>query len=464
MRIAGISLVLLVPCFWHQYLEAGDLGSHLYNVWLVDLIHQGRAPGLWISNQWNNVLFDWLISGCVHVFGFASGDKVAAAISVLLFFWGAVALIAGLTKRLPWFVMPVLAAVAYGWTFNMGFFNFYLSVALSFWALAILASADGWQQMFALPLLFLTYVAHPLGFAWATGAGIYIALARRLPTNKQWGLVALAAVCMVVIHFYIWNHYWVRRDLYLLYYSNGADQLVFTRRYYIPAGAVLVFGAAIVLAETVRRRREHVPSIFSTLPVQLYVVVMIGVWTLPTEILFPQYAKSLSYILERLSLISAVLACAIFALVQPRRSYGVMLGMIASVYFVFLYQETSDLNRKEMKIDALLASIGPNQRIVGIFKSGGSDSRIKYNHMLDRQCIGRCYSLENYEPITLQFRVRANPDSPILATPRDDPGVSGSRSRVAIPSRYFPIYEVYQRSSDLNDLAVRRWSNPEKPD
>src|SRR5271169_1456077 len=57
-----ISLAVLVPCVWQKHIEAGDLGSHVYNAWLVQLIHQGRAPGLWVENIWQNIFFDTLLS------------------------------------------------------------------------------------------------------------------------------------------------------------------------------------------------------------------------------------------------------------------------------------------------------------------------------------------------------------------------------------------------------------------
>src|SRR5512141_1721983 len=41
------SLVVLVPCFWQKHLESCDLPSHTYNIWLIQLVHSGRAPGLY---------------------------------------------------------------------------------------------------------------------------------------------------------------------------------------------------------------------------------------------------------------------------------------------------------------------------------------------------------------------------------------------------------------------------------
>src|SRR5271157_1699215 len=63
-----ISAVVLVPCYWHRQIFAADLGSHLYNAWLIQLIERGQAHGLWIARRWNNVLFDYLLSGVAKLF------------------------------------------------------------------------------------------------------------------------------------------------------------------------------------------------------------------------------------------------------------------------------------------------------------------------------------------------------------------------------------------------------------
>ena len=83
-----ISLLLVVPCFWHAHIEAGDLGSHVYNAWLAELVEQGRAPGVYTVWQWDNVLFDLLLLYFAKVFGFAAAEKIAVSLCVLIFFWG----------------------------------------------------------------------------------------------------------------------------------------------------------------------------------------------------------------------------------------------------------------------------------------------------------------------------------------------------------------------------------------
>ena len=39
----GVSLAVLIPCYWHRYIQAGDLGSHVYNAWLAQMVQQGRG-------------------------------------------------------------------------------------------------------------------------------------------------------------------------------------------------------------------------------------------------------------------------------------------------------------------------------------------------------------------------------------------------------------------------------------
>src|SRR5271168_1005395 len=74
-RFLCVSAIILTPCFWHRHIAAADLGSHLYNAWLVELIERGQAPGLWNAHQWTNVLFDFLLSGLGAAFGLRAAEK-----------------------------------------------------------------------------------------------------------------------------------------------------------------------------------------------------------------------------------------------------------------------------------------------------------------------------------------------------------------------------------------------------
>src|SRR6202171_3533982 len=180
LQAVAISAGLLIPCFWHRRIEAVDLGSHVYNAWLAQLIERGQAPGLYLARQWNNVLFDLLLLKLGNVFGLAAAQKILVPLCVLIFFWGAFALTAAVSRRPPWFLLPCLAMLAYGWTFNVGFFNYYLSLGLGFFAIALVWAGRGWERILAAIPAALALVAHPQGFVWLVGCIGYVVLWRWL--------------------------------------------------------------------------------------------------------------------------------------------------------------------------------------------------------------------------------------------------------------------------------------------
>ena len=82
--------------FFFSFLASG-IGTSLtriwaatsYNAWLAQLIQRGQAPGLWLSGQHTNVLFDFLLSGLGSLFGLHARGTDAVSLSILIFFWGA---------------------------------------------------------------------------------------------------------------------------------------------------------------------------------------------------------------------------------------------------------------------------------------------------------------------------------------------------------------------------------------
>src|SRR4029077_10684419 len=113
IRVALVSGVLLVPCFWQKRIEAEDLRCLIYNAWLVQLIERGQAPGLWLATVHNNVLFDYLFSGLARIFSLPNAARLACGIVVLTFFWGAFAFVGTIAGRSVWALAPLLATVTY---------------------------------------------------------------------------------------------------------------------------------------------------------------------------------------------------------------------------------------------------------------------------------------------------------------------------------------------------------------
>src|SRR5437879_12021355 len=128
LLMTATSAALLLPCFWHKRIEAGDLASHTYNAWLAQLIERGQAPGLYLSSQRTNILLDMALVCLGSALSLAVAEKIVVSACVLIFFWGSFALIAAASRRPPWFLVPAIAMIAYGWTFQAGFMNYYLSL------------------------------------------------------------------------------------------------------------------------------------------------------------------------------------------------------------------------------------------------------------------------------------------------------------------------------------------------
>jgi len=143
--------------YWQPRVQAGDLSSHIYNAWLTQLIETGRTQGLVVVRQTTNILFDLMLSAFLRVAGAEFAQRVSVSIAVLVFVWGAFRFITVVAGRQPWHLIPCIAMLAYGWVFHMGFFNFYLSLGLCFWALATAWNGTRRGLAMAAPLLALAY-------------------------------------------------------------------------------------------------------------------------------------------------------------------------------------------------------------------------------------------------------------------------------------------------------------------
>ena len=452
--VVAISALLVIPCLWHYRLQAGDLGSHVYNAWLVQLISRGQAPGLWIAPQRNNILFDLILSTLASTFSFNVAARIAAAVAVLIFFWGAFALISAVTRRAPWYLSPALAAVSYGWTFNRGFFNYYLSLGLAFFALALFCVLKGRKRLLALAFVPLIFLAHPLGVAWFVAASVYIALAEVTPKRLHVFLILAAIAAVAVIRVYLGKHFRVESPARSVLFFNGLDQLLFTNRYAIPI-LMLCFICAIALAQDVLRAQSlRNWLLLCAIPLELYLLVEAGVQLLPDAIYLPQYAAPVGVLTERLTSISAVLLCCLLGTIPPRRWQLFAFSAVAIVFFVFLYQDTGRLDRMEERVEALVHTIPTGQRVVLTIEQP-LNYRFASKHILDIACPGYCFAYGNYEAPTGQFRVRANPESPIIASDLRDAEAMEQGSYL-VQSRVVPLFQIYQCGSAWTDLCIRQ--------
>jgi hypothetical protein len=447
LSMAVISAVVIVPCFWHRHIEAGDLPSHAFNAWLASLIEQGRAPGLYLATQWYNVLFDVLLSYSAKLFGFIAGPKIVVAISVLTFFWGVFSFVTVASERPPWLLTPSIAMLAYGYTFNMGFFNYYLSMALACFGLAILwKQPQRWDWLAAFLLFALATFAHPIGPLWFVGMAAYTAVRKKI--RWPWRLVLPAVVIAIFLvgHFYLedWSNFefsWTERSFYVF---NGLDQLISYRsRYRFVAYALLAIFILWLASEFLRRREKPIFPVSFFLSVELYLVTFCVTSLLPQNVRGGPYSAWIGLLVSRLTIISFILILCILSALKASRPAAIATLACSLFFFALLYRDTATLNRLESRAESLTAALPFGTRVIPTLNSP-ADSRIQFvHHIVDRACIGHCFTYSNYEPSSGQFRVRVSPGSPIIAYRAADAQEMESGNYIVRASDP-PLVDIYQ--------------------
>ncbi len=439
------SAALLVPCFWQSRLQAGDLSSHLYNAWLAGLVQQGKLPGLTVATQTTNVLFDRILSALLP-FGLQVAQRIPVALAVLLLVWGAFAFTRAVSGVNRIEMLPALTMLAYGWTFHMGLFNFYISMGLCFWALALAWEWKPPRSYVAVPLLIVAYAAHGLPVVWAIAVLAYKHVAGRLAPKRSAVMfrVAFAALVAgsVVLRIVLPTRWFIDQVESAL----GMDQVaVYGAKYWVPAFALLLFW--VLLAAAVRRAGTSRGPLL-----QVCVLTAAGIVIIPNWILIPGYNHALVFLAQRMSLALGVCFCAWTASAPVGRLPKYVLAASALLFFGFLYADEASLNRLEDRMESAVAQLPPMQRVVmGIDVPGLRSNPV--THIIDRVCIGRCYSYGNYEPSSAQFRVRATAPNPFVVAADTDANNLQTGNYV-VKERDLPLYQV---TLDGTGVAVLRY-------
>jgi hypothetical protein len=478
-----VSAVLLIPCYWQPHIEAGDMLSHLYNAWLEKLIAHGQAPGLQVVPVWTNTVFEIVEGWLQRAFGVVTAERIGASGVVLVFFWGALALISTVTRTRPWFIAPLVAMLAYGYVFHLGLTDFYISVGLSFIFLTRVWRGGLANRIIALPILLLACMAHASAAVWIVGLTSYALIARKLRPRFHAPLFLLSLLALLAIRQYWLAHFesfWTPRQLLS---ATGADQLwVFGPQY-----AVLALGTLLLWTMLAFQRGRDWNDTGTRVFAQLYLLSASAVVLLPASIKLSAYEVPFSSIYERMSLITAVLACAVAAGAKPKRWHSVMIALVAVLYFFFLFLDHRAINRIEAKAETLVSQVPPYQRVLALLPPLSSsdadahfvsrienklansmaalplvrrviqlfpDSRLSMIRIIDRVCIGRCFSYGNYEPATHQFRIRAAPGNRIVEwnAQADSALLNG---RYVVKESDLPLYQIYRCGNASTDLCIR---------
>jgi hypothetical protein len=458
-----LSALLLVPCFWHRHIEAGDLGSHVYNAWLAQLIEQGKAPGLYTVPQWNNVLFDILLLNFAKMFGFLIAEKLATSLLVLVFFWGVFLLMRAISGHAPWFFTPLIAMLAYGHLFHNGFLNYYGSVGLACIGLSLLWPATRNGLIASVILAPVILIAHPLGFALFLAVGAYRMLWRSIP-RWNWILALLsiavcAAGCWYLSHRTNFDVEWREVPVWRM---TGVDQFhVFGTRYVFCTRAVLLLAVLSTILALLQSGRVSQFWRERRLAGELYLVSFCIVAMLPENVHTDPTAGWVGEIATRLTLVVAVFGLCWIGCLPPRRWHLAAYSGIALVFFLFIYGDTAFLNRMEASAEEVTGKLPFGTRAVTTMHLP-ADYRAHFVHIVDRACIGHCFLVSNYEPSTRQFRIRVREDSPVAVATVDDSEDMQAGNYVVQPED-LPLEQIYQCDArDLTRICIHDLAANEK--
>jgi hypothetical protein len=452
-RVIAISALLLIPCFWHRHIQAGDLGSHLYNAWLAQLIEKGQAPGLYLAAQFNNVLFDISLSHLANFFGFWLAEKIAVSVCVLIFFWGVFAFVSAVADDAQWILMPCIAMLAYGYAFNMGFMNYYLSLGLAATCLSLLWPVTSWERkeadcIVAVLILIFAWLAHPIGCLWAVATVAYVGAHNRLDGLRKLAVPCFAVAALMMFRWYLHHRPVLAADWNSglpFWQSNGADQLmVYGDRYEALAWVALVFGVICFLIELVRNLRNAEWWLGLALAVELYLLAFFAVATFPENFRISMYAAWIGLLVSRLTAICAILGLVVLGRANLRQWTIAGFIAIGTAYFVFLGIDTGAVSDLEASAEAVLATVPAETRIIPTLRAD-PDWRVEFvSHVADRACIRHCFVYSNYEPSSKQFRVRVKPGATFIVTDNAEDADDMQGGGYQIDRRDLPVKQLYQ--------------------
>ncbi len=339
-----LSPILLLPCYWQPQPHAGDLSRLLYNSWSESLVESGRVLGSGIIHR-SSGLFDLLLAGVFRITGAELATRAVVSLVVLIFIWGAFAFVATVGGSRPWHLLPCFAMLAYGWVFHMGFFSFYLSLGLCFWAMALAWKCNPWQVAAACPFLVAAYLAHPMPVVWTINLLIYVAAARNLSPFGRALLTTGFVLSMLLVRVASTRMAFALASPgdFDLSAATGSGWF-FSPKYYLLLMGLVAFWGLLFLSLI---RASGVFRVLSGIPFQLCLIGATAVFLLPFTVLIPGFYHAVTYVSERMSMGLAVCICALLGAVPPRRFERYALIALAFAFFLFVWADERAVNSRD---------------------------------------------------------------------------------------------------------------------
>ncbi len=406
--MAASAPAVLVPCFWQPRIYAGDLSSHIYNAWLATLVEKGQVSGLILRPLTTNMLFDVILETLFKGFGAAWAQRIAVVLVVLIFASGLFLYLRSVAGRWPWFLIPAIAMLSYGWVFHMGFLNFLLALGLSLAALALASKSRPGFVAVGGVLLAIAYLAHSMPVAWAIGLFTYRRIGRALPPRRRAWLFGAAVLGLVGLRLALAAKFRTGWSASQFTYLTGADQFWFADpRTSLCSVLMLIAWAALLVR--LGRAKSPVRWLLG-FRAQILLLHVFAIVLLPNQIFLPAPRYGFTYIAGRLSLLLAVCVCALAASARPHMPELALMAAACAWFFGLLYADGAALNRLEDRMTAAVQTLPAGSRVVAPLTESRRAPQLL--HMIDRVCVERCFSYANYEPVTSQFRVQLDQAHP----------------------------------------------------
>jgi len=176
---------------------------------------------------------------------------------------------------------------------------------------------------------------------------------------------------------------------------------------------------------------------------------------IPEVVWLPQYAAPIGMIVVRFTTVTAVLGLCILGCVQPKLWHLTGFGICALFFFAWIYQDTGVLNKMEQQAEEMTRTLPYGRRVLETIWAAPESNIYFINHIVDRACIGRCFTVANYEPSSGQFRIRVRHGSPVVTDDADTSEQMESGEYVVQPSD-LPMTDIFQcDDKDLTRLCMR---------
>jgi hypothetical protein len=286
---------------------------------------------------------------------------------------------------------------------------------------------------------------------------LYLAIRKKI--RWPWRLILPAAIIAIFLagHWYLenWSDFefsWPERPFYLF---NGLDQFVlYSARYRFVAYALLAI-FILWLASEYFQRREPTSLTAFFLSLELYALAFCVVSLLPQNLRDGPSSAWIGLLVSRLTIISAIFGLSILSTLRPSKPAALATLACSIFFFTLLYRDTATLNRLEANAESLTAALPFGTLVIPTLASQ-RDSRIPFvHHIVDRACIGHCFTYSNYEPPSALFHVRVNPGSPLIASSAADAQEMEAGNYIVRASDP-PFVDIYQCSpTDFTILCGR---------